>query len=284
MHNPVDETSAQLKRRVCIVDDDDSYRLSIHRLLQACGFQVSSYRCAGEYLLADHFDVPSCVIMDMCMPGPSGLELFGALTARGTAPPVIFVTAFNDVSATVQALKCGAAGFLTKPVDREQLVASIHAALALDIQRRAARRERTALQDRYDQLNAAERTVFAGVVSGRLNKQLAVTLGICERSIKAYRSRVIRKMGVSSLADLIRTAKLLGLPEYQNASAHRYAHQGLRLDTRASAARLPATATVPDVLIEPARACGKDPLLPANTRVTCKPAEATSSSSKMMPA
>ncbi|HVF17311.1 MAG TPA: response regulator [Steroidobacteraceae bacterium] len=203
------------EHRVCIVDDDDGYRLSIHRLLQACGFRPESYRCAGEYLLAEHRDVPSCILLDMCMPGPTGLELFSALAARGTAPPVIFVTASNDVTATVHAMKSGAVGFLTKPVERERLVETVHHAVALDVSRRAARDEVEQLRDRYLRLSECERIVFAGVISGKLNKQLAVTLGICERSIKSYRARVLQKLGVSSIADLVRTAKRLDLPEYR---------------------------------------------------------------------
>lgn len=215
--------SGTSRQRVCIVDDDDSFRLSLHRLLRAYGFQTESYRCAGEYLLADHADRPSCILLDMFMPGPSGLDLFKALASRGTSPPVIFVTASHDVAATVQALKAGAAGFLTKPVDCEKLLDTVRSAIALDIHRRAARVENQRLRDRYARLTQYERRVFAGLINGMLNKQLAADLGICERSIKSHRSRLMRKMNVASLADLIRSAKLLDLPEYRGATTLRRA-------------------------------------------------------------
>jgi FixJ family two-component response regulator len=197
--------------RVHVVDDDDSFRNSVVRLLQYSGISAVGYRCAGEYLLGEHPDCPSCVVLDMCMPGPSGLELLDSFAARPNSSPVIFVTAFSDVPATVHAIKAGAVDFLTKPVDSARLLQSIRAALALDSERRVARREMQQLQERFVQLTECERNVFVGVVNGKLNKQLAVTLGICERSIKSYRSRVMRKMSVSSLAALVRTAKLLGV-------------------------------------------------------------------------
>ena len=199
------------EHRVHVVDDDDAFRTSIVRLLQYSGISAVGYRCAGEYLLGDHPDCASCVVLDMCMPGPSGLELLDSFAARPNSSPVIFVTAFSDVPATVHAIKAGAVDFLTKPVDSARLMQSICSALALDAERRIARREMQQLQERFVQLTECERNVFVGVVNGKLNKQLAVTLGICERSIKSYRSRVMRKMSVSSLAALVRSAKLLGV-------------------------------------------------------------------------
>jgi FixJ family two-component response regulator len=202
--------------RVFIIDDDDSFRTSLLRLLQCSDVVATGYRCAGEYLLAQLPDCPSCIVLDMCMPGPSGLELLDALASRQCSPPVIFVTAFGDVPATVHAIKAGAIDFLTKPVKAERLLGSIRIALALDANRRAARNEVQEVRDRYLQLTACERDVFLGVVNGRLNKQLAVSLGICERSIKYYRSRVMRKMRVASLAGLVRTAKLLDFASSSN--------------------------------------------------------------------
>jgi FixJ family two-component response regulator len=162
-------------------------------------------------LIADRPDCASCIVLDMFMPGASGLQLLDALAKQDSAPPVIFVTACGDVPATVQAMKAGAVDFLTKPLDVEQLMRSVRRAIGMDAARRAARHERQQIQDCYIQLTPFERDVFAGVVSGKLNKQLAVRLGICERSIKSYRSRVMQKMRVSSLAGLVRTAKVLDL-------------------------------------------------------------------------
>jgi FixJ family two-component response regulator len=197
--------------RVYIVDDDDGFRNSIVRLLQCCGVAAVGYRCAGEYLLGNHPDCASCIVLDMCMPGPSGLELFDSLATRANSPPVIFVTAFSDVPATVHAIKAGAIDFLTKPVDSKRLLRATRAALALDAHRRSARSEVQQLRERFAQLTECERDVFIGVVNGKLNKQLAVTLNICERSVKTYRSRVMHKMCVSSLAALVRSANVLNI-------------------------------------------------------------------------
>lgn len=206
--------------RVHIVDDDDSFRTSLIRLLSVSGLPSVGYRCAGEYLLAPPADELSCLILDMCMPGPSGLELLDALSQRESAPPVILVTAFSDIPATVRAMKSGAIDFLVKPVDIQHLLRSIRLALAVDAKRKANRLEVQRVRDRYVQLTSCERDVFTGVVSGKLNKQLAATLGICERSIKSYRSRVMQKMEASSLAGLVRTAKLLGVSEHDSARSH----------------------------------------------------------------
>jgi FixJ family two-component response regulator len=197
--------------RVYIVDDDDSFRTSLTRLLEVYGLSTVACRCVGEYLITDRPDCASCIVLDVFMPGPSGLQLIDALAKQDSAPPVVFVTACGDVPATVQAMKAGAVDFLTKPLDMGQLLRSVRRAIALDAARRASRHEKQQVHDCYIQLTPFERDVFVGVVSGKLNKQLAVRLGICERSIKSYRSRVMQKMQVSSLAGLVRTAKVLDL-------------------------------------------------------------------------
>lgn len=202
---------ADRPHRIAVIDDDDSFRTAVVRLLQSCGKAVTGYRCAGEYLLANDSDGPGCIVLDVCMPGPNGLELLDSLASRSTAPPVVIVTGFGDIPATVRAMKAGAVDFLTKPIERERLLHAVDRALLLDAQRRRARREIQELRERYAQLSAYERDVFAGVVSGKLNKQLAGTLGICERSIKSYRARVMRKMRVTSLAGLVKSAKRLGI-------------------------------------------------------------------------
>lgn len=218
--------------RAFIVDDDDSFRTSVVRLLECSGILATGYRCTGEYLLATHPDCASCIVLDMCMPGPSGLDLLDALGSWRNSPPVILATAFGDVPATVHALKAGAFDFLTKPVEAVRLVGSVRRAIVLDASRRAARLEVQQLRDRYMQLTACERDVFIGVVSGRLNKQLAVSLGICERSIKSYRSRVMHKMRVSSLAGLVKTAKLLDLSADVTSPPHAGAQWSARASSR----------------------------------------------------
>jgi FixJ family two-component response regulator len=197
--------------RVHVVDDDDGFRVSLTRVLNAAGFQAVGYRCAGEFLLSDASMRPGCVVLDICMPGPSGIELLDALAARESAPPVIFVTGCNDVSTSVHAMKSGAIGFLTKPVRTDALLESVRRAIAIDTQRRQARLEVEHLRQRYSLLSEREIAVFVGVVRGALNKQLAVELHTCERTIKTHRARMLDKLQLHSLAELVRAAKLLGI-------------------------------------------------------------------------
>jgi FixJ family two-component response regulator len=202
-------------RLVHIVDDDDGMRLAIGRLLEAAGCEVRSYASAGDFLVAEQSDVPGCLLLDLKMPGPNGLELQKALARRGDSMPVIFLTGHGDVASTVRALRAGASDFLTKPVERETLLAAVERALAEDAARRAAREELRAVQARYATLTLREREVFSLVVAGRLNKQIAGDLGIAERTVKAHRAQVMQKMQVASLADLVRVAsRLLHLPEH----------------------------------------------------------------------
>lgn len=193
-----------------VVDDDDGFRNSLLRLLSASGWHALGHRCAGEFLLANNSDEPCCILLDMCMPGPNGLELLNALTARAAAPPVIFVTCMADVPTSVHALQSGAVDYLTKPVRIEALLHSVRNAIALDTERRAVRSQINDACQCYNQLSGRERTVFHGVVAGKLNKQIAAELGTCERTIKAHRARVLAKFGASSLASLVRSAILLG--------------------------------------------------------------------------
>lgn len=195
--------------RIYIVDDDDSFRASLARLLSTAGMFPVPCRSVGDYLLAEHPDCPSCIVLDMLMPGPSGLELLASLALQRNAPPVIFVTAFNDIPATVKAMKAGAIDSLSKPLDTKRLLHSLRDAIARDARRRVERRELEQLQSRYSELTPCERDIYIGVVHGKLNKQMALKLGICERSIKSHRSSVMRKMRVSSVAGLVKTAKIL---------------------------------------------------------------------------
>jgi FixJ family two-component response regulator len=197
--------------RVHVVDVDDGFRVSLTRVLNAAGFQAVGYRCAGEFLLSDASIRPGCVVLDICMPGPSGIELLDALAARESTPPVIFVTGCNDVSTSVHAMKSGAIGFLTKPVRTETLLDSVRRAIAIDAQRRRMRLEVEYLRQRYSLLSEREIAVFIGVVRGALNKQLAVELHTCERTIKTHRARMLDKLQLHSLAELVRAAKLLGI-------------------------------------------------------------------------
>lgn len=209
----MDGNTASDGYKVCIVDDDDGFRNGLVRALGASGLSAIGYRCAGEYLLAAPTRLHSCMVLDMWMPGPSGMELLHALSMRETSPPVIFVTACTEVPASVQAMKYGAVDFLLKPIILPNLVQSVRNAIALDACRRAARAELHQIQARYATLDEQERKVFAGVVAGKLNKQLACSLDTCERTVKTYRATMMRKMQAASLVDLVRAARQLAQPQ-----------------------------------------------------------------------
>lgn len=203
---------------VHIVDDDDSLREALGRLLEALGFEVRQYASAGEFLLVWPIEAPGCVLLDVRMPGPSGLDLQQALARRADAPPVVFLTGYGDIPMSVQAIRRGAVDFLTKPVQREELLTAINAALQRDDADRSGKRARQLLQQRFDTLTPRERVVFAQVVEGRLNKQIATSLGTCERTVKAHRAHVMEKMHVHSVAALVQLAVQLDLQAYSYSS------------------------------------------------------------------
>jgi len=191
---------------VHVVDDDASMRQALGRLLGAHGYEVRQYASAGDFLLAWPGDNPGCVLLDVCMPGPSGLDLQVALANRPDAPPVVFLTGFGDIPMSVLAIQRGAVDFLTKPVDQEMLLAAVERALQRDAATRAEGRRRQELQQSFDSLTARERSVFAQVAEGRLNKQIAASLNTCERTVKAHRAHVMEKMHARSLAQLVHLA------------------------------------------------------------------------------
>jgi FixJ family two-component response regulator len=201
MSSPVSE-----KLVVYVVDDDDSFRKAVTRLLHAAGYDVRTYSSAGEFALAIRENKSGCVLLDVRMPGPSGLDLQEALAKGDERLPVIFLTAHGDVPTSVRAMKAGAVDFLTKPVKREMLLSAVRTALARDMQRRTSHEQLRDLQTRYAKLTPRERGVFELVVAGRLNKQIAFELGIAERTVKVHRAQVMRKMDVTSLAELVHLA------------------------------------------------------------------------------
>jgi FixJ family two-component response regulator len=194
---------------VHIVDDDDSLRAAMERLLAAGGRAVRSYGSAGEFLLDPPADGPGCLLLDVNLPGPSGLDLQEALARHRIALPVIFLTGHGDLQTGVRAMKAGAVDFLTKPVERDVLFAAVDRAFAVDAARRAERQSATDLQARYAQLTPREREVFELVVAGQLNKQIAGQLGIGERTVKAQRAQVMAKLGAATAAELGRIAAQL---------------------------------------------------------------------------
>jgi len=192
-----------------IVDDSASFRTAISRLVRAAGHEVRCYPSAVEFLAAPAGTLPGCVLADLHMPGPSGLDLQHALAKAEHSLPVIFLTGQGDIPTSVHAMRAGAEDFLTKPVKKELLFAAIERALARDAHERTARARQYEWRARYDTLTPREREVMALVVSGKLNKQIAGDLGTVERTVKAHRAQVMEKMQVTSLAELVRAAELL---------------------------------------------------------------------------
>lgn len=191
---------------VHIVEDDESQRRAIGRFIEASGYHVKTYESAEAFLAAATGDAPRCVLLDLRLPGPSGLDLQEILAARPEPLPVIFLSGYGAVPDSVRAMKSGALDFLTKPVDGDVLLNAIGRALARDAENRSARSRRSALQERYERLTSREREVFAHLISGQLNKQVGYDLGITERTVKLHRHQVLEKMEADSIAELVRIA------------------------------------------------------------------------------
>jgi FixJ family two-component response regulator len=195
-----------------IVDDDESMRTALQRLLTEGGFQTRAYGSTGEFLLEPLPDQPACLLLDVRLPGPSGLELQAALQRYNVEVPVIFLTGHADVASSVRAMKAGAVDFLEKPVEPDILFAAIRSALARDESWRAARETAERKRKRLDGLTPQQREVFEGIVAGKLNKQIAHELAISERTVKSRRAEVMAKLDADSVAELVRQAELLRHP------------------------------------------------------------------------
>jgi len=199
---------------VFVVDDDASVRKSLDRLLSAVGYRVQTFESAREFLArpAAPADGPQCLILDIRMPGVSGLDLQMSLRSSGVNIPIIFSTGFGDVASSVRAMKIGAIDFLTKPIDEEELLAAVERGLTLDAEMARVDALMGVLKTRQGRLTPRENQVFSLVVTGMLNKQIAGRLGTCERTIKVHRARIMKKMEAGSVADLVRMADRLGVP------------------------------------------------------------------------
>jgi FixJ family two-component response regulator len=199
---------------VLVVDDDASVRRSIERLVRSSGFAVRTFATGPDFLDfigSARLAGPSCVVLDVGLPGTSGLEIQRALARTGARIPIIFLTGRGSIPMSVRAMKEGAAEFLTKPVRPRDLLAAIRAAVAGDRAEQEARRELEELRERYDRLTAREREVMGYVVAGLLNKQIAGEVAASERTVKFHRAHVMKKMQAESVADLVRLAARLGL-------------------------------------------------------------------------
>lgn len=204
---------------VIIVDDDASVREALSELMLSAGFQAVSFGSTQALLETGALDKPGCLILDVRMPGSSGLDLQRQLTANGHPKPIIFLTAHGDIPMTVQAMKAGAVDFLKKPVRDQTLLDAVSAAIALDAARRAEAARVKGHAERLQTLTPREREIIQEVARGRLNKQIAFDLGISEVTVKLHRGNLMRKMEVASIGELIRAWEALpvGLREAQAA-------------------------------------------------------------------
>ena len=197
---------------IFVVDDDAALRDALQRLLRSVGLQVTTFASAREFLQHRGADVPGCLVLDVRLPGLSGLDLQHELAAAQLDLPIIFMTGYGDIPMTVQAMKAGAVEFLTKPFRDQDLLDAIQQALERDRVARAQRLEMAELRERFDALTPRERDVFGLVVTGLPNKQVAAALGTSEITIKRHRAQVMHKMRVTSLAELVRIADQLAPP------------------------------------------------------------------------
>ena len=196
---------------VFVIDDDASMREAIGRLLHAIGLTVRTFGSAREFLDTRLPDIPACVVLDVRLPGLSGLDLQREMVERGIHVPVIFITGHGDIAMSVQAMKAGAVEFLTKPFRDQDLLDAVRSGIHRDREGRKERTELAALREGLSHLTRRERQVMALVVAGLLNKQIALRLGTSEKTIKIHRSQVMRKMRADSLAELVRMSQKLGI-------------------------------------------------------------------------
>jgi RNA polymerase sigma factor (sigma-70 family) len=200
---------------VLVIDDDPEFRDSVARLLRTIRLETRQFSSVSDFLKVDLPEGPTCLVLDVRMPGRSGLELQRDLAAANRQVPIIFITAHADVAMTVQAMKGGAIEFLTKPFRDQELLDAVEAGLARDRARRESERVLTALRERFDTLSSREREIMLHVVAGRLNKQIANDIGIAESTVKVHRTHLMRKLKARSLPELSRMADALNVRRHQ---------------------------------------------------------------------
>jgi FixJ family two-component response regulator len=196
---------------VFVVDDDASVRDAVADLLRSVGLAVESFASPQEFLESKPRDAPGCLVLDVRLPGSSGLDFQVSLEKSGIHLPIIFISGHGDIPMSVRAIKSGAIAFLTKPLPEQELLDSIHAGIARDRARRQQAKYVAGLRERFDSLTPREREVMALVVTGRRNKQIAAQASLSEMTVKVHRSQIMRKMRAQSLVDLVRMADALGV-------------------------------------------------------------------------
>jgi len=197
---------------IAIVDDDASVQRGLQRLVRSAGWKVETFASAQEFLARSRTELPNCVLLDLQLPGLSGLDLQKRMAEVGLEIPIVFLTGHGNIPVSVQAMKAGAVQFLTKPVDEQELLQAIEEAVERDRRTRQQQVEMSELRDRYESLTGREQEVMQKVISGMLNKQIAADLKITEDTVKFHRGHIMRKMNADSLADLVRMAKDLAIP------------------------------------------------------------------------
>ena len=196
---------------VYVVDDDHSVRESLRRVIKSHGLQVATFESAREFLDWTRPDVPACLLLDVQMPGKTGIQLQEELVANGVNLPIVFMTAHGDIPMTVKAMQDGAVNFLQKPVNDDQLIETIRLAIDRDVQDRKTSADQREFLERVKSLSKREHEIMTQVITGKLNKQIARRLGITEYTVKVHRGRVMEKTGVPSLAELVRLCDRVGI-------------------------------------------------------------------------
>jgi FixJ family two-component response regulator len=196
---------------VYVIDDDESVREGVADLLRSVGHAVHGFRSGQEFLNTKRDDAPGCIVLDVRLPGTSGLEFQRTLTKSNIHLPIVFLSGHGDIAMSVRAIKSGAIEFLTKPVQEQQLLDAVQAGIEHDRERRRQARAFGELRERFDSLTPREREILGQIVTGRRNKQIAAQCGLSEMTVKVHRSQIMRKMAAGSVVDLVRMADTLGV-------------------------------------------------------------------------
>jgi len=201
----------EMKTTIFIIDDDASVRKSLSRLLRSAGFEVETFASAEQFLEREHYEGIGCLVLDVRMPGISGIDLQDELNKADYSMPIVFITGHGNIPMGVQAMKKGAVDFLPKPFDDEELLQAVREAIEKDKEGREEHAEVHSIRGRIELLTPREYEILRYVIAGMLNKQIAYELGIAEKTVKVHRGRITEKLGVSSIADLVRLAEKAGI-------------------------------------------------------------------------